>query len=61
MLGFIEPDSDTPANHVPEAFVLDNNGELWIILFYACQNGGEPDYDYRYSRIRYMRRRVVIQ
>jgi hypothetical protein len=52
-LGFIKPDSDTPANQIPEALVLDDR----LILFYACQNGGEP-YDYRYSRIRYMTRPI---
>lgn len=53
VLGFIRPDSDTPANHVPEAFVMEKNGKSKIILFYACQIGGDP-YDYRYNRIRYM-------
>jgi hypothetical protein len=52
-LGFIRPDSDSPANHVPEALVVGNQ----IVLFYACQNGGDP-YDYRYSRIRYMTRPI---
>lgn len=58
-VGFIRPDSDTPANHVPEAVVIEEGGEPWIVLFYACQNGGEP-YDYRYSRIRYMRRSAKV-
>jgi len=57
-LGFIKPDSDAPALHVPEALVLEEDGETWIVLFYACQIGGEPNYDYRYSRIRYMKRKV---
>jgi hypothetical protein len=52
-LGFIRPEPDSPANHVPEAFVLDDR----LILFYACQNGGDP-YDYRYRRIRYMERPI---
>ena len=55
-LGFVRPDSDAPANHVPEALAIEEGGETWIVLFYACQNGGEPVYDYRYSRIRYMKR-----
>jgi len=38
--------------------VLEEDGETWIVLFYACQIGGEPNYDYRYSRIRYMKRKV---
>lgn len=57
ILGRIRPEADAPACHVPEAFVLERDGETWLHLFYACQIGGEP-YDYRYDRIRAMRRRV---
>jgi hypothetical protein len=57
-LGFIRPDSDAPADHVPEAFTMDEGGRPRIILAYACQIGGEP-YDYRYNRIRYMRRPIT--
>ena len=52
--GYLKPDSDTPADHVPEAFVLQTNAKPHLYLFYACQIGGEP-YNYRYNRIRVMR------
>ncbi|MHB0998063.1 MAG: glycoside hydrolase family protein [Armatimonadota bacterium] len=55
--GHIPPEADTPATHVPEAFVMKENGRAKIILFYGCQIGGDP-YDYRYDRIRYMWRWV---
>jgi len=55
ILGYIEPDADAPAIHVPEALVW---GEF-IYLFYACQIGGETVYDYRYDRIRWMRRHAI--
>ncbi|HOS92107.1 MAG TPA: hypothetical protein PLD23_01880 [Armatimonadota bacterium] len=55
-LGYVEPDADSPAIHVPEAFVQREGDKTMIYVFYACQNGGEPEYDYRYSRIRWMRR-----
>jgi hypothetical protein len=51
--GFIDPDSDAPANHVPEAAVLKVNGRTLLYLFYACQVGGTP-YDSHYNRIRAM-------
>ena len=54
ILGYLEPDSDTPANQIPEGFVLDTENGPELCLFYACQIGGEP-YDYRYNRIRIMR------
>jgi len=59
-LGFIKPDSDTPADHVPEAFAMEEGGQTSMVLFYACQTGGEP-YDYRYSRLRYMKRPLTGQ
>ncbi len=52
---FLFPDSDTPANQVPEAYVERIDGTDWIHLFYSCQIGGDP-YDFRYDRIRMMRR-----
>jgi len=57
ILGWLPPDSDTPACHVPSATVVREGGETWLVVFYSCQIGGEP-YDYRYNRIRYMKRRV---
>jgi hypothetical protein len=57
VLGFIAPDEDTPACHVPEAFVEPGTDPPVIRLFYACQIGGEP-YNWRYDRIRAMRRTV---
>jgi hypothetical protein len=53
VLGHIPPEPDVPATHIPEALVLEENGKTKIVVFYACQVGGEP-YDYRYDRIRYM-------
>jgi hypothetical protein len=58
ILGYLEPDPDTPAIHVPEAFVHREGKTTWIYLLYACQVGGEP-YNWRYNRIRYMRRDVM--
>lgn len=58
VLGYIEPDADASAIHVPEALVLSEKGATRIYLFYACQIGGEPEYNYRYNRIRYMWRVV---
>lgn len=57
ILGYVEPDADAPAIHVPESFLQREGGVTWMYLFYACQIGGEP-YDYRYDRIRCMRRRI---
>jgi hypothetical protein len=52
--GYLDPDSDTPADQVPEAFVMhQKDGRDKIYVFYACQIGGNP-YDYQYDRIRYM-------
>ncbi len=55
--GYIPPDSDSPADQVPEATVITENGYTWLVVFYACQIGGDP-YDWRYNRIRYMKRMV---
>jgi len=55
ILGHVKPDPDAAAIHVPEAFV-ERAGRSWKIhVFYACQIGGDP-YDYRYNRIRCMKR-----
>ncbi len=58
--GYIEPDPDTPATHVPEAFVMEENGKSVIYLFYSCQIGGETHYNFRYNRIRYMYRKFLV-
>lgn len=50
--GNLPPEADTPATQIPEALVISEDGKDKIILFYACQIGGEP-FDYRYNRIRY--------
>ena len=34
------------------------DGKQWLYLFYSTQRGGEPNYDYRYDRIRAMRREI---
>ena len=57
VMDFIAPDRDTPACHVPEAFVTTIDGRRWMYLYHACQIGGDP-YDYRYDRIRAMRREI---
>ena len=58
VLGYVDPDADAPAIHVPEAFVWREGKTIWLYVFYACQVGGEP-YDYRYNRIRVMRRKIT--
>jgi len=60
VLGYVEPDPDIPATHVPEAFVWWEGKTTWLYVFYSCQAGGEP-YDFRYKRIRTMRRRVTSE
>jgi len=58
ILGWIPPDPDTPACHVPSAGVVcDGAGAEWLVVFYSCQIGGDP-YDFRYNRIRYMKQRM---
>lgn len=57
VLGYVDPEPDTPAIHVPEAFVWREGKTTWLYVFYACQVGGSP-YNYHYDRIRYMRRKV---
>jgi hypothetical protein len=58
VLGYVDPDADTPAIHVPEAFLRQEGGKTWMYVFYACQRGGKP-YDFRYDRIRCMRREIT--
>jgi predicted GH43/DUF377 family glycosyl hydrolase len=62
LLAFIHPDDDTDANHVPQAFVTTVKGKKWLYLFYATQIGyagkGGGSYNFRYDRIRAMRRPV---
>ena len=57
ILGYVDPDPDSAATHVPEAFVWREGKTTWMYVFYACQIGGEP-YNWRYDRIRYMRRKL---
>ncbi len=57
IVGYIRPDADTPACHVPQALLTSINSERRLYLFYSTQRGGEPVYDYRYDRIRTMYRR----
>ncbi|MBI1934829.1 hypothetical protein HYS31_00155 [Candidatus Woesearchaeota archaeon] len=52
--GYINPDPDCPATHVPEAYY--ENGKIYV--GYACQKGGNP-YDYRYGEIRKMWKQVA--
>jgi hypothetical protein len=59
VVGFISPDDDAPACHVPQALVTVVDGKSWLYLFYATQRGGEPKYDFRYDRIRAMRREIT--
>ena len=58
VVGFIQPEADAYATHVPQAFVTKADGKTWLYLFYATQRGGETNYDYRYDRIRAMRREI---
>jgi len=56
----VEPDLDTSTTHLPEAFVWREGKTTWLYVFYSCQAGGEP-YDFRYKRIRTMRRRFTSE
>jgi len=58
-LGFIPPDQDADACHVPQAFITKIDGKQWLYLFYATQIGykkNDGQYHYQYDRIRAMRR-----
>lgn len=52
LLGYIEPDEDVQANHVPEALVRREGGTTWLYVFYA----GQRFDDFRYRCIRAKRR-----
>ncbi|HOJ34001.1 MAG TPA: hypothetical protein PKY35_06635 [Candidatus Hydrogenedentes bacterium] len=58
VIGFIAPDADAAACHVPQAFSTTVNGQSWLYVFYSTQRGGSPVYDYRYDRIRAIKRQV---
>lgn len=60
-VGYIAPDSDADACHVPEALLHEEDGQRFLYLFYATQRGykdRENGYDYKYDRIRFMKRRI---
>jgi len=62
-LGFIPPDDDTDACHVPQALVTELDGRRWLYLFYATQIGtrkNDGKYHYQYDRIRAMRRPIQV-
>jgi hypothetical protein len=59
VVGFLTPDRDAAACHVPQALVTKIDGKSWLYLFYATQRGGQPEYNFRYDRIRAMRRPVA--
>ena len=59
VVGYIPPEDDVPSAHIPQAAVLSVEGKEWLYLFYAAQKGGEP-FDYRYDRIRAMRRANTV-
>ena len=59
IVGFIQPEDDAPATHIPQTLVMTIGGKRWLYLLYSTQRGGEPDYDYRYDRIRAMRREIT--
>ncbi len=58
IVGYIPPDADAAACHVPQALVTARGGHPWLYVFYATQRGGEAAYDYRYDRIRAIRREI---
>jgi predicted GH43/DUF377 family glycosyl hydrolase len=60
-LGYIPPDDDADACHVPQALVTNIDGKRWLYLFYATQIGykkNDGEYHYEYDRIRAMRREI---
>lgn len=57
--GFISPDPDAPACHVPQVTLIEQDGKPYLYLFYATQRGGDPVFDYRYNRIRMMRKPIL--
>ena len=60
-LGYIPPDEDADACHVPQALVTTIDGKKWLYLFYATQIGykkNDGEYHYEFDRIRAMRRAI---
>ncbi len=60
-LGFIPPDKDADACHVPQALVTEIDGQRWLYLFYSTQTGfkrGDGVYHFEYDRLRAMRRKL---
>jgi hypothetical protein len=56
-VGFIDPDPDTQACHVPQALITTIENQRRLYLFYATQIGnkqGNKSYDYQYDNIRAM-------
>ena len=61
MVGFIAPDPDAAACHVPQTLVTEVDSVPYLHIFYATQRGGlnrDGVFDYRYDRIKMMRRRL---
>ncbi len=64
VLGHINSEPEAPAVHVPEAYVEKVGKNYTIYLYYATQIGGaadgaSPEYNYRYDKIRVMRRTIT--
>ncbi len=60
-LDFIAPDEDADACQIPQALVVELEGEKWLYLFYATQIGTRKNdgrYHYQFDRIRAMRRPI---
>ncbi len=61
IVGFVPPDADAAACHVPQALVTEQDGKTWLYVFYSTQRGGTEtfgSYDFRYDRLRAMRRAI---
>jgi hypothetical protein len=61
VVGYIAPDPDAAACHVPQALVAHHDGVPWLHVFYSTQRGGTETfgvYDFRYDRIRCVRRKL---
>lgn len=67
----IPPDEGIDACHVPQTLLREENGKVWLYLFYATQvgwrdnnvhyrrfEGKENEYNWFYDQIRYMRQEV---
>ncbi len=55
LLGYIEPDKDVQANHVPEGLVWRDGEQIWLYVFYA----GQRFDDFRYRCVRAKRRALT--